>query len=214
MQLAAGSIQKSILWKRNNQSSHKKLILFVSFINIWWLSHQSLASKFLPVLDFCCRKMWPLSSGVKYRQQVKCWLQFNHIPMKKQHQSTDTMCLCSLSHSGTQGRAMWQSFAAQWQICEGGMNYLWRALALFAGFINSSGGCSSKAPTNTVEKHVLWHLSTRLIGNLGLQDCRMHLHSQVASIIHRKCKNYRTRSSRPSEMVKKNRITAAHWYQA
>lgn len=98
--------------------------------------------------------------------------------------------------------AMWQSLTAQWQICEGSMNYLWQALALFAGFINSSGGYISKVPTNTVEKHVLWHLSTHLIGNLGLQDCRMHLRSQVASIIHRKCKNYRTRSSSPSKMLK------------
>lgn len=98
--------------------------------------------------------------------------------------------------------AMWQSLAAQWQICEGSMNYLWQALALFAGFINSSGGYISKVPTNTVEKHVLWHLSTHLIGNLGLQDCWMHLHSQVSSIIHRKCKNYGTRSSSPSKMVK------------
>lgn len=47
MQFAAGSIQKSILWKHDNQSSHKKLILFISFINIWWLSHQSL------LLNFC-----------------------------------------------------------------------------------------------------------------------------------------------------------------
>lgn len=202
MQLAAGSTRKSILWKRSNQSSHKKLILFVLFINIWWLSHQSRPSKFLPVLDFCGSKLRPLSSGVKYPQQVKWWQQFTRSPMKKQHHSTETMCLCSLSRGGTQGSAMWQSFAAQWQICEGGMNYLWRALALFAGFINSSGGCISKEPTNTVEKHVLWHLSTHLIGNLGLQDCRMHLHSQVSSIIHRKCKNYRTRSSSPSEVVK------------
>lgn len=137
------------------------------------------------------------------------WLQFNHIPMTKQYHDTETMCLCSRSLGCTRGSAMWQSFAAHWQICEGGMNYLWQALALFAGFINSSGGCISKVPTNTVEKHVLWHLSTHLIGNLGLQDCRMHLRSQVSSIIHRKCKNYRRRSSSPSEIAK-HRITGTH----
>ena len=66
---------------------------------------------------------------------------------------------------------------------------LWRqheisvaSAALFAGFINSSGGYISKVPTNTVEKHVLWHQSMLLIGNLGLQECRMHLRSE--SLLH------------------------------
>lgn len=109
-----------------------------------------------------------------------------------------------LRTTAARGPAMWQSLAAQRRICEGSMNYLWRALALFAGFINSSGGYISKVPTNTVEKHVLWHLSTPLIGNLGLQECRMHLRSKVSSIIHGKCKNYRTRTSSPSKMVKQD----------
>lgn len=61
-----------------------------------------------------------------------------------------------------------------------------------------------KVPTNTVEKHVLWHLSTPLIGNLGLQECRMHLRLKVSSIIHGICKNYRTRTSSLSKMVKQD----------
>lgn len=112
------------------------------------------------------------------------------------------MWQCSLSHSGRPDPLCDNLSLARRQICEGSMNYLWRALALFAGSINSSGGYISKVPTNTVEKHVLWHLSTHLIGNLGLRDGRMHLHSQVSSIIHWKRKNYGRRSSSPSRMVK------------
>lgn len=42
-----------------------------------------------------------------------------------------TMYLCSLSHlekTAAHRPAMWQSLAAQRQICEGSMNYLWQAL--------------------------------------------------------------------------------------
>lgn len=103
MHLAAGSTGNTILWKHNNQSSHKKLIQLTSFLNIWWRCHQSLPSKSLPVLDLCRKTCdhCPAVLSVSVEASQLWWLQFNHIAINEIKNNVTTQRQCGSAPSAT-----------------------------------------------------------------------------------------------------------------